>query len=348
MAETSLSRILEKVTSRNQLSGDEIIYLLQLEGDDLKQLLNQADRVRARMLGNKIHLRGIIEFSNNCRRNCKYCGLRQDNLALPRYSLAAEEIVAMAGQGVKLGYRTIVLQSGEDYYDAEKIAWIIREIKGQTDSAITLCLGERDYQEYKLWRAMGADRYLLKMETADPDLYHNLHPEMDYQQRLERLAWLKELGYQVGSGNIIGLPGQTEETIVQDLLLFKELDLEMVGIGPFIAHPGTPLADFKNGSVAMTLKTVAITRLLLPLSHLPATTALGSIDRQGRQQALRAGANVVMPNITAAEYRSFYQIYPAKICINEQAVDCRRCIGGIIASLGREVAVDCGHSPKMV
>lgn len=202
------------------------------------------------------------------------------------------------------------------------------------DTAITLCIGEREYEEYKVWREAGADRYLIRHETADPGLYHRLHPGMSLEQRIERLRWLKELGYQVGSGNLIGLPDQDEESISRDILLFKELDLHMVGLGPLVVNPDTPLKDYHNGSVEMALKTIAITRLLLPLAHIPGTTALGSLDPEGRQKALKAGANVVMPNVTRGKYRPLYELYPAKICVDEEPENCRQCIGSIITSLG--------------
>lgn len=342
---TEVKKLIDRAVLEENLTIEEILRLLEVEGDkELKYLYQQADQVREKYHGSAVHLRGIIEFSSYCKRNCHYCGLRKDNQKLKRYSLEPEEIIELALRGAELGYRTIVLQSGEDKYDADKLAYIIREIKNNVDIAITVCVGEREYEEYKLWREEGADRYLLKHETADQGLYQKLHPGMKYQERIERIKWLKELGYQTGGGNIIGLPGQTKEALARDILLFKELELDMIGIGPFIAHQETPLKEETWGTVEMTLKVLAITRLLIPLTHLPATTALGSIDKQGRQKALRAGANVVMPNITAAKYRPFYEIYPAKICINEKASDCRQCIGGIINSLGRFVATDCGHS----
>lgn len=341
-----IERILDRAEREHNLSTTEIITLLQARGDDYKELCKSADRIRAKYHGNQVHLRGIIEFSNYCFRNCEYCGLRSDNHDLKRYQLTPQEIIKMTLEAADLGYKTIVLQSGEDGYDADKLARIIKEIKDEVGIAITLCVGERDYAEYKLWKEAGADRYLLKHEVADPVLYKRLHPDMEYDERIKRLKWLKELGYQVGSGNIIGFPGQDEAVIARDIELFKELDLDMVGIGPFIAHQNTPLKNEANGTVEMTLKTVAITRLLLPLAHIPGTTALGTIDSEGRQKALQAGANVVMPNVTATEYRSLYEIYPAKICIEEKANDCRQCIGGIITSLGRVVGRDYGHSLK--
>nr|WP_230868662.1 [FeFe] hydrogenase H-cluster radical SAM maturase HydE [Iocasia fonsfrigidae] len=340
-----IKSIINKAVQENELSKNEIVKLLQIEEEEiLEYLYQQADKVRKKYHGDDVHLRGIIEFSSYCKRDCYYCGLRKGNNVLKRYQLKTEDIITQALEGVKLGYKTIVLQSGEDDYDAEKIAYIVKEIKAKADTAITLCVGERSFDDYRLWKEAGADRYLLKHETADKDLYQRLHPGMKYEDRIERLIFLKELGFQTGSGNIIGLPGQSQESLAEDILLFKELKMDMIGIGPFIPHQETPLKDENKGTVEMTLKVLAITRLLLPLSHLPATTALGSIDNYGRQKALQAGANVVMPNITASKYRSRYEIYPAKICIEEKAADCRQCIGGIINSLGRIVAIDRGDS----
>ncbi|MFW6380998.1 MAG: [FeFe] hydrogenase H-cluster radical SAM maturase HydE [Bacillota bacterium] len=347
MSET-IDRILRRGCEQHRLSNSEIISLLSTRGQERQKLFEVADRVRQQYLGDEVHLRGIIEFSNYCQQNCHYCGLRRDNQHLQRYRLQPDEIVEMAEKAGELGYKTFVLQSGEDdYYDREKLAWIIKTIKNRVDTALTLCVGERDYQEYRLWREKGADRYLLRHETADPDLYNRLHPGMELEPRINRLKWLKELGYQVGSGNLIGLPGQDLESIARDILLFKELELEMVGLGPFIAHEHTPLTRQPDGSVELTLKTIAITRLLLPLAHIPGTTALGTLDPAGRQKALKAGANVVMPNVTAGKYRSLYELYPDKICIEEEAENCRQCIGGIIHSLGRTVAEGYGHSPRL-
>jgi len=341
----NLKEIIDKSVQEHELTKDEIVTLLEIEDKNtLNYLYQQADKIRQKYHGDEVHLRGIIEFSSYCKQNCHYCGLRKDNKEIARYQLEAKDIIEQALAGVDLGYKTIVLQSGEDDFPAESMAEIIKKIKDKSDVAITLCIGERSYKEYKLWREVGADRYLLKHETADQGLYNKFHPGMKYEERIKRLYWLKELGYQTGGGNIIGLPGQSLDIIAEDLLLFKELKLDMVGIGPFISHQSTPLKGNKAGTVEMTLKVLAITRLLLPLSHLPATTALGSIDNYGRQKALKAGANVVMPNITLSKYRPLYEIYPAKICIEEKAADCRQCIGGIINSLGRIVSTGRGDS----
>lgn len=344
MNQFKIKNLVDQAYQMAELNKEEIKALLETEIEELDYLLQQADQKRQEVCGDEVHLRAIIEFSSYCKQNCHYCGLRRDNEKLQRYQLKKEEIINTAQAASELGYQTVVLQSGEDEYPAAEIAEIIKEIKEKTGMAITLSLGERDFAAYKLWREAGADRYLLKHEIAAQKLYEKYHPGMSYQNRIESLKYLKTIGYQIGSGVIIGLPGQTPEIMAEDLLLSKELELDMIGSGPFIPHDQTPLAESKTGTVEMTLKFTALSRLLLPLAHIPATTALGTIDDEGRQKALLAGANVVMPNVTDSQYREKYQIYPEKICVNEKAGDCRQCIGGIIASLGRVVSQKKGHS----
>ncbi len=313
--------------------------------ESAQQIISGADHLRAQTVGPAVHLRGLIEFSNYCRNNCLYCGLRRDNQQVSRYRMTAAEIIETAGEGAKLGYKTVVLQSGEDpAYSGEVIAEIIREVK-QFGLVVTLSLGEREPWEYELWRAAGAERYLMRHETADPVLYQKLHPGQSLLQRITLLKALKELNYQVGTGFIVGLPGQTPDILWRDLELAWKLQAEMVGIGPFIPHPETPLGKEPGGTVDQTCIMVALARLSLPYALIPATTALGSIDRFGREAALQAGANVLMPNLTPTFYRADYQIYPNKICLGEGAAECRGCITGRIHSIGRTVAADPGHHP---
>ncbi len=346
--EKKLLDLCEKVVANGQLNKDEIRFLFDCP-DELSQLVfDAADKVREREMGNQVHLRGLIEFSSYCSRNCMYCGLRRDIEGLQRYRMEIPEIVKCAVNAEKLGYRSVVLQSGEDpYYTAEKIAEMVSEIKSATDLAITLSAGEFSYRGYKLMRDAGADRYLLRFETADRELYKAIHPDSDYDERIECLHMLRELNYQVGSGFMVGLPGETTETLVQNILLLKTLDVDMAGIGPFIPNPQTPLADAKGGLLLTTLKAVAMARLVLRNIHIPATTAMGSLDRLGRQKALKAGANVVMPNVTPMQLREMYQLYPNKICLTDDPAHCRNCITGIITSLGREVSQEHGHSLKL-
>lgn len=302
--------------------------LRETDSHRIRKLFDFADRVRARYVGNFVHLRGLIEFSNHCERNCYYCGIRKSNKRLARYRMSAGEILACVEKAVELGYGTVVLQSGEDHEISPRwIANLIEEIKKTfPDLAVTLSVGEYPEEVYKLWRDSGADRYLLKFETSDMKLYRIIHPPLHDKEpnRLEHLQVLKKLGYQVGGGIMVGLPGQTYSGIAQDILLFRELDLDMIGIGPYIPHPDTPMgrryrkrrffgADEVPNTDIMTEKVIAITRILCPEANIPATTALASVDPCGFQGGLKVGANVVMPNLTPIKYRSLYEIYPGSI-----------------------------------
>ncbi|NLW16757.1 MAG: [FeFe] hydrogenase H-cluster radical SAM maturase HydE [Firmicutes bacterium] len=280
----------------------------------METLFAAADRVRQEQVGDAIWLRGLIEFSSYCRHNCHYCGLRRDNRQASRYRLTAEQILAAVEQVAAAGLGTVVLQSGEDtWWTIDRLQELIRAIKEQHPQlAITLSIGERSYAEYAALRQAGADRFLLRFETSNPKLSAQLHPGNSLSQRLECLQHLQQLGYEVGSGCLVGLPGQTLADLANDLLLIKNLNLPMVGIGPFIPHPQTPLGRAAAGSVDLTLKMLALTRLLLPTSNIPVTTALATLDKDGRQRGWQAGANVVMPNATPEVYWQQYQLYPGK------------------------------------
>ena len=305
-------------------------------------LFRKADVVRHDNVGDEIHLRGLIEFSNICKRQCKYCGLRCENKKIERYRILKDEILECANNAVKLGYKTVVLQSGEDdYYDSDKLCEIIREIK-KLDLALTLSIGEKSYEEYKAFKKEGADRYLLRIETTDRELYKAMHPNASYENRVNCLMNLKSLGYETGTGCLVGLPNQTVESLANDILFFKEIDADMVGIGPFIPHEQTPLADSSKGDFWLALKVMALTRINLPDINIPATTAMETLNPNGRLIALQSGANVVMPNITFNKYRAKYEIYPGKICINENPEQCRGCIEGKIKSIGRTISTDYG------
>lgn len=337
--------IINKAELTHDLSKIEIINLLEDEKYS-QELFKAADRVREKYLGNEVHLRGLIEFSNICKQNCLYCGLRRDNKEIERYRLDKETILDFARKAVSYGYRTLVLQSGEDFYFTKDLMCeIISEIK-KLDVAITLSIGERSYDEYKAFKEAGADRYLLRIETTDKELYENLDPGMSFENRVNCLKMLKELGYEVGTGCLIGLPNQTTESLANDILFFKEIDADMVGVGPFIPNEQTPLAKEKGGTFEMALKVMAITRLLLPTSNIPATTAMETLNKQGRQIALQSGANVVMPNVTEGRYRALYKLYPGKICINDTPAHCRGCITGKIHAIGRTVSTDYGFRKK--
>lgn len=327
------------------LTKAEIIKLLTDE-EHQETLLKKADDVRRQYVGDEVHLRGLIEFSNICRNNCLYCGIRCGNKKVIRYRMEEAELVETARKASVLGFKTIVMQSGEDmYYDKDRMCRIIEQIK-KFDVAVTLSIGERSYEEYKAFKEAGADRYLIRIETTDKDLYHKLDPKMSWQQRYECLLALKELGYEVGSGIMVGLPEQSIESIAEDLLFLKDLDVDMAGIGPFIPHPETPLAKEKGGTLNLALRTMAIMRLMLPDINIPATTAMESLHSEGRIMALKAGANVVMPNVTEGEYRKLYELYPGKICVNDTPAHCRSCIGMKIQLIGRKIGTGYGGHKK--
>lgn len=340
-------KILDRLEQGLPVSDGEIAEIIGWTDPAVfDDLCRRADRVRERIMGPEVYLRGLIEISNICRNDCCYCGIRRSNAMVNRYRMTPEEIMETAKLGLELGYGTVVLQSGEDpWFTGPLVAEIIRGIKG-LGLAVTLSLGEREPEEYALWREAGADRYLLRHETADPELYRRLNPGMTLEHRIDILRQLKHLGYQVGAGFMVGLPGQTPEILVRDLRLLQELDVEMAGIGPFIAHPETPLGGEPSGTLEASLTMVALARLLVPEAHIPATTALGSIDPTGREKALQAGANIVMPNLTPVKYREDYQLYPGKICLSETADHCKGCLARRIQSIGRQVGRGPGHSPK--
>lgn len=324
------------------LSKSEITEILS---DDSKNdwLFKTADKIRHDNVGDDVHLRGLIEFSNICKRQCKYCGLRCGNDVLDRYRMKAEDIIICAEKGIAMGYKTIVLQSGEDdYFSQDEMCRIIEEIK-KHDVAVTLSIGEKTFKEYKAYKDCGADRYLIRIETTDKELYKKMHPNMNFENRLRCLEDLKTLGYEVGTGCLVGLPEQTTESLANDILFFKSINADMVGIGPFISNPNTPLKDEKNGDFYLALKVMALTRIMLPDINIPATTAMETLNPNGRIIALQSGANVVMPNITSSGYREKYEIYPNKICMNEKPEDCRLCIENKIKSIGRTISTKRGY-----
>ncbi|MEA2082206.1 MAG: [FeFe] hydrogenase H-cluster radical SAM maturase HydE [Elusimicrobiota bacterium] len=333
---------------KTETSADIVKLLALTDERAIGVLFAYADAVRKKEAGDEVHLRAIIEFSNYCVNDCLYCGLRKSRKNLHRYRMTDEEILAAVRKADELGYKTVVLQSGDDlFYSADDISCLVGKIKNQFDMAVTLSCGERSFEEYKEMRAAGADRYLLKHETANKKLYEKLHPGQSFEMRLKILGWLKELGFQTGSGSMVGLPGQTLEDIAEDILLFKKMDIDMIGIGPFIPHGDTPLAGSSAGTADMVLKTLAITRIVTRNTHLPATTALETIDPLGGQKALECGANVIMPNLTPQKYREDYQIYPGKICVFETADDCASCVRGMVKSIGRTVSSGRGDSLKI-
>lgn len=345
----NLDILIQKCESTGALSRDEILCALNLDSKtDIARLIGAADAVRKANCGDDVQIRALVEISNTCARQCLYCGIRAPNTHIHRYRMPPDEIVELAKELDQKGLRTIVMQSGEDpYYTAEMVADIIGKIKRDTQMAVTLCFGERPESDYRLWKQAGADRYLLRHEAANRELYKALHPDSDYGQRMHCLHILRRLGYQVGAGCMIGAPGQGVEHLADDIEYFRDFQPDMAGIGPYIPHPDTPFADHPTGTVEMTLKMVALTRIVTRNALLPATTAIGSIEERGREMALEAGADVVMPNYTPLKYRVHYEIYPNKRCITEDPAHCDSCMRLRIESTGRSVASDQGHTRKL-
>ncbi|KXZ40470.1 biotin synthase [Alkalithermobacter thermoalcaliphilus JW-YL-7 = DSM 7308] len=305
---------LKKVEQGIELDFEDIVTLLKADGTAEKQaLFSAADEMRKKIVGDVVDIRGAIEFSNYCIKDCKYCGVRKGLTTLERYRMDEEEIMKIVHELHSLGLKTVILQSGEDpFYTKEKIGNLITRIKKETGMRITLSLGERPKEEYEYFKKLGADNYLLKIETTNKDIFEYVHPDDDYNHRIQCSKWLRELGYINGSGSIIGLPGQREEDIAKDIMFFKDMGINMIGIGPFIPAKSTPLEKYPPGSVEMTLKAVAVTRLVCKRVYIPATTALASIDPNGQTKALKAGANTIMLINTPAKYRYNYQIYSGK------------------------------------
>ena len=323
--------------------------LTSLTKEDEEFLYETARKVREDIYGKDVYVRGLIEFTNYCRNDCTYCGIRASNKNALRYRLTREEILQCCEDGYALGFRTFVLQGGEDEsYSDEDIVEIVRSIKaGFPDCAVTLSIGEKSRASYLRFFEAGADRYLLRHETADYDHYRRLHPpELSPEHRRECLWNLKEIGYQVGTGFMVGAPGQTAECLAEDMLFIRELEPHMVGIGPFVPHHETPLAKEPGGSVELTLWCIGVLRLMLPQALIPATTALGTIAPDGREQGILAGANVVMPNLSPVAVRKKYELYDNKICTGEEAAECRFCLAGRMERIGYHIAVSRGDHPS--
>ena len=329
-------------------TDDQLSWLLGQDSFD-PILFEEADKVRQQVYGKQVYLRGLIEFTNYCKNNCLYCGLRAQNSNISRYRLTKEEILSCCAQGYALGYRTFVLQGGEDpFYTDEIIIDIISSIhKKYPDCAITLSIGEKERNSCQDFFDAGARRYLLRHETADPEHYKKLHPfSMSLEHRKQCLFDLKTIGYQVGSGFMVGSPYQTMENIISDIRFLQALQPDMIGIGPYITQSDTPFKDFPNGDIKLTLRLIAILRLMFPFALIPATTALGTLCTEGRELGLKAGANVVMPNLSPISVRKKYAIYDSKICTGEASEQCRYCMERRVKSAGYEIAVSRGDVKK--
>lgn len=341
----SLYKKIDVIKYERTISRDILAEILEKPEEEMKPLYEAASEVAKEVYGNRIFVRGLIEFTNICKNNCYYCGIRRGNNKVERYRLTEEEILSCCKNGYELGFRTFVLQGGEDdYYSDEKICELLKKIKNAyPECAITLSIGEKSRESYQAYFDAGADRYLLRHETANEEHYKKLHPEeLSLSYRKQCLWNLKEIGYQVGCGFMVGSPYQTVDTLYEDLCFIQELEPQMVGIGPFIPHKDTPFAKETAGTLEKTLRLLAILRLLRPQLLLPATTALGTIHPRGRELGICAGANVVMPNLSPVMVRDKYKLYDNKICTGEEAAECRHCLEERVKSIGYEIVTDRG------
>lgn len=338
--------LIDRLASRNALSDGELLSLVTMDDPVADQYLAQkAEVVRRQVYGNHVYIRGLIEFTNYCRNNCHYCGIRRSNPNCQRYRLSTEDILACCDTGYALGFRTFVLQGGEDpFFTRARIAELVRAIKAaHPDCAVTLSVGEWEREAYQEWFDAGADRYLLRHETANPDLYRALHPaDLSLENRMRCLRDLKDIGYQTGCGFMVGSPGQTPEMLLEDLRFIQEFQPQMVGIGPFIPHCDTRYRNEPPGSAALTLRLLSILRLMVPPVLLPATTALGTVLGDGRLLGMRHGCNVVMPNLSPADVRKKYALYDNKISAGEEAAESVALLKTSMASIGYQVVTDRG------
>lgn len=336
-----MKHLIDKLYETHNLSKEEFVYLLENYDQETSDYLFSLARTYSQKYFDKeVYIRGLIEFTNYCKNDCFYCGIRRGNSNADRYRLSKEEILSCCQTGHELGFRTFVLQGGEDpYYTDEIMVDIIKSIReGCPDCAITLSIGEKTYDQYLKYHEAGADRYLLRHETADEEHYKKLHPEsLSLENRKECLRNLKRIGYQVGTGFMVGSPYQTTECLAKDLAFIKELSPQMVGIGPFIPHKDTQFGNFPAGSVDLTLFLIGILRLMLPNALLPSTTALGTLDKKGREKGILSGSNVLMPNLSPIGVRKKYDLYDNKICTGEEAAECNMCLRNRVSSIGYEV-----------
>ena len=344
----NIRNLIDELAEKHILTKEELVYIIKnINDEDRKYLSEKASCLRDKYYGKKVYLRALIEFTNICKNDCYYCGIRKSNKNADRYRLSLEQIMECADIGHELGYSTYVLQGGEDpYFTDDKIVEIVKSIKAKyPDCAITLSIGEKSYESYKKYYDAGADRYLLRHETANEEHYQKLHPsDLKLSNRIQCLRNLKEIGYQIGAGFMVHSPYQTPEILAEDLLFLKELDPHMVGIGPFIPHHDTQFKDEPAGTVEETTLMLSLIRLLLPTCLLPATTALGTIDPIGREKGFDAGANVAMPNLSPTSSRKKYELYDNKICTGDEAAECRYCIEKRINLAGYELDMSRGDN----
>lgn len=342
-------QLIDKLEETSHLTKEEWSALIRERTEETAQYLFEKARYWQRQyFGNRIYTRGLIEFTNYCKNDCYYCGIRRSNFHAQRYRLTKDQIMECCREGYGLGFRTFVLQGGEDgWFTQERLEEIVCAVrKSYPDCAVTLSLGERSRESYQGLFEAGADRYLLRHETADEAHYQSLHPaELSARKRKQCLWNLKEIGYQTGTGFLVGSPGQTPEHLAQDLLFIRELEPHMVGIGPFIPHHDTPFAREAGGTVELTLFLIGLLRVMLPGLLIPATTALGTIDPQGREKGILAGANVVMPNLSPVSERKKYELYDNKICTGDEAAECQSCLNQRMERIGYQLTSERGDSP---
>lgn len=340
------AELITKLANEHNLPDEQLLELITSTEPCANALLAKAaDNLRRQYYGDAVYIRGLIEFTNYCRNNCYYCGIRAGNSQAQRYRLTQEEILACCAEGYKLGFRTFVLQGGEDpYFTDDKICSIVSTIRSKyQDCAITLSIGEKERSSYQAYFDAGANRYLLRHETADEAHYRRLHPaDMSLANRKRCLFDLKEIGYQVGAGFMVGSPWQTPQNLLADLRFLQQLAPDMIGIGPYITHAHTPFRDKPSGKLEETLRLLSILRLLFPYALLPATTALGTIAPNGRELGLQAGGNVVMPNLSPVGVRKLYELYANKICTGEEAAQCRGCLEARVRLAGYNIVTDIG------
>ena len=345
-----VERIADKLIKSRSLSLSEYETLVAGQSPETAaHLAAAADVVRREIYGNDVYVRGLIEIGNICKNDCLYCGIRRSNAGVERYRLTPEDILSCADEGYRLGFRTFVMQGGEDpYFTDDLLCDLIGEVKRKyPDCAVTLSLGERGYDSFKRLFDAGADRYLLRHETADKAHYEKLHlPEMSFDHRMKCLADLRAIGYQVGCGFMVGSPYQTAATVAKDLKFIEEFKPDMCGIGPFVPHHATPFADFAAGTVEQTCFLLSVIRLIHPPVLLPATTALGTVDPLGREKGIMAGANVVMPNLSPVRVRKKYELYDNKICTGDESAECKNCLSARMASIGYRVVTSRGDIIK--
>lgn len=327
---------LEKIINQDTFTKEEIIFLLGLSNNkDVKTLLLRSKEIREKFFGKDVMIRGVIKFSNYCTRRCVYCGLREDNFAIRRYRLSPDEILCTAKTIYERGVRTIFLQSGQDsYYNTDVISHIVYSIKKEFDVAVTLSIGERSFEEYKLWKIAGAERYFLKHETANPDLSYASHSRSRYRERITHVKYLKHLGYRIGTGTIIGLPKQDLSDIADDIILCKEIDVDMLSVSPFIPAKLTPYQYHEQGDLKLSLKTIAVARLVMQNINISVTAELDSIDKNGSEKGLEAGANIVLANFTPSPYRELHQVYSNGPGLDNDPLDNHEMIKARIESTG--------------